>query len=488
MVHTMNSVKRAVLMSAVGQYSLQIINFVTVAVIARLLTPEEIGLFAVATSISFVANEIRSFGVAEFLVREVEVTGDKIRRVLAVMVIMSWGLGLVFLAGAGWAADFYKQPDLMPLLWIISVPFFFAPHSAVPVALITRNMNFDALLRVNLLGCFGRSGVSIALVLMGYSYFGLAWGTLSGVLLEFLMITYYRPAGTPWMPLFNNLKQIFRVGVPISAAKFLATISQNSTDLLLGRMASMHAVGMFSRGFGLIMFLQSLLTKAVAPVSLPHLAEVRRSGGSVKEAYLKSIVLVGGVTIPVFAVVNLAAGDMISALFGEQWLDAIAIASILSWWVILHSIHCFINSVFLTEHKENYFLAKEIASIILRVGIIVLMVPYGLIYVAWGFVLSGVLEFIVVSYLVNKSIGLSMFETLKAFGSNFLVAAVCWLVLKSLYISGIFDGMNALIALVIIGSSMIPVWLLAIKFSKNPLWPFILAILERFLPKRRSPA
>lgn len=483
----MSSVKRAVLMSAVGQYSLQIINFVTVAVIARLLSPEEIGLFAVATSISFVANEIRSFGVAEFLVREKEVTDDKIRRVLGVMVIMSWGLGLLFLIGAGWAADFYNEADLMPLLWIISVPFFFAPHSAVPVALITRNMNFDALLRVNLVGCFGRSGISIALVLMGYSYFGLAWGTLTGVVLEFLMITYYRPAGTPWLPVFKNLKQIFKVGVPISMAKFLGTISQNSTDLLLGRMANMHAVGMFSRGFGLIMFLQSLLTKAVAPVSLPHLAEVSRSGGSVKDAYLKSIVLVGAVTIPVFAVVNLAAEEMISTLFGDQWLDAIAIASILSWWMILQTIHCFINSVFLTEHQENYFLAKEIASIILRVGIILLMIPHGLIYVAWGFVLSGVLEFIVISYLVNKSIGLSMFETLRAFASNFSVALMCWLVLKSMYLGGIFDGMNSLIALVIIGSSMIPVWLLAIKFTRNPLWPLLLTIIERVLTKR-SPA
>ena len=483
----MSTVKRAVVMSAIGQYSLQVINFVTVAVIARLLTPEEIGLFAVATSISFVASEIRSFGVAEFLVREKEISKEKIQRVLGVMVIMSWSLGFIFLLGAGFAADFYKVADLQPLLWIVSIPFFLAPHASVPVALITREMNFDALLRVHLAGCLGRSVISIVLVLMGFSYFGLAWGTLIGVVLEFLVIVYYRPEGMPWMPVFSNLKQVFKAGVPISTAKFLSSTSQNATDLLLGRVASKHAVGMFSRGLGLVLFLQSLLTRAVGPVSLPHLAEVKRSGGSVKEAYLKAIVLVGAVTIPVFAAVNLAAEDIINTLFGDQWSDAVVISSTLCWWAILHTIHCFINSLLLAEHKENYFLIKEVVSIILRIGLILAMVPFGLDYVAWGFVISGLFELFVVCYLVNKCVQLSILETLKAFASNFMVATVCWLVLKAMYLSNMFDGMSSLLVLVIIACVMIPVWLVTIKLTNNPVWPVIISILERVLPKR-SPA
>jgi len=482
----MSTVKRAVLLSAIGQYSLQIINFVTIAILARLLTPEEIGLFAVATAVAFVANEIRSFGVAEFLVREEEITNEKIKRVLGVMVIMSWGLGFLLIGGAPWIADFYGEPNLKYLIWIITVPFFFAPHSAVPAALITREMNFDALLRVNLTGCLGRSAISVVLVLMGYSYYGLAWGSFGGVLLEFLVISLYRPAGMPWMPAFRNIKSVFKAGVVISTAKFLSGTSQNSIDLLLGRVMNMHSVGMFSRGNGLIVFLQSLLTKAVAPVTFPHLAEIKRSGGSVKDAYLQSLVLVGALTIPVFAVVNLAAGDMITTLFGNQWLDAVELASIIAFWAIIQTIQCFATSIFLTEHKENYFLIKEIVSIIAKIGLILMMVPYGLVYVAWGLVLSALVEFLVISYLIDKTLGLSLFEVLRAFISNFVIAAICWGVLKLMYLSGLFDEMNSLLVLVIIGAAMVPVWLLSVKLTGNPLWPVIMSIVERFLPKKAA--
>ncbi|HEX4940841.1 MAG TPA: oligosaccharide flippase family protein, partial [Candidatus Kapabacteria bacterium] len=66
----MSEIRKAILYSVLNQYSLQIISFISVAVLARLLTPDQIGVFAVATSIAFLAIEIRSFGVSEFLVRE----------------------------------------------------------------------------------------------------------------------------------------------------------------------------------------------------------------------------------------------------------------------------------------------------------------------------------------------------------------------------------------------------------------------------------
>ncbi|WP_045856643.1 lipopolysaccharide biosynthesis protein [Teredinibacter purpureus] len=475
----MSKVKRAVYMSVVGQYSLQIINFVTVAVLARLLSPDEVGLFSVATSIAFIAIEMRSFGVAEFLVREKEIDEGKIKSVLGVMVIMSWGLGFILLACSFWIAEFYKVDDLKYVLWIITIPFFFAPHSAVPAALLSREMNFDAMLAINLAGCVSRSSISIGLVLLGYSYYGLAYGTLAGVITEFLAITYYRPSSMPWLPTFKNISHIFRVGLQISVAKFLNSSAQNASDLLLGRIASMHAVGMYSRGLGLILFLQSLLVKAVGPVALPHLSEVQRNGGCVKEAYLNSVVLIGALSIPIFAVVHLSADVMINALFGDQWGMAVDIASVLSLWAILQTIHCFSGPVLLTLHKEKLFLIKEAISIVAKIILIIVAIPYGLTYVAWGFVVSAVIDYFVVSIMLKRILALSLTEVLRANMSNFLVAAICWLLLKGMMFVGVFEGHGAWASVGIIGLVMVPVWLLTIKLTGNAAWPHVAAILER---------
>jgi O-antigen/teichoic acid export membrane protein len=481
----MSEQRRAILYSVLNQYSLQIISLVSIAVLARLLTPGEIGVFAVATSIAFLAIEIRAFGVSEFLVREKEVDRQKVMSVIGVMMIMSWGLALLLIAGAGWIAAFYGVADLRAVIWIVTVPFFFAPYSTVPVALLTREMRFDAILKIDLFGSLVRNLSSIGLVMLGFGYFGLAYGTLAGIVAEFLAITYFRPAGMPWAPSFKDLGHVLRVGMQISASKFLNLTAQSASDLVLGRLATMRDVGLYSRGLGLILFLHNLLIQAVGPVALPHLAQVKRSGGSVRDAYLNSIVLVEAFSLPLFAVVHLAAYSMITALFGDQWTAAVEIASILALWEILRSLHCFATPALLAIGKERLVLLKEVCSFTVKFALLILAVPYGLEYVAWGFVLSGAIDFVLVSVLMKHVLGLGFVRLFVAFVPNLLVAAACWLALKAMTLQIDFESMNSWLALLIIASAMVPVWLLGLRLTNNMAWPFVRGAIGRIAALHR---
>lgn len=469
----MSESRRALLYSVLNQYSLQIISLVSIAVLARLLTPGEIGVFAVATSIAFLAVEIRAFGVSEFLVREKEIDRQKVMSVIGVMMIMSWGLALLLIAGAGWIAEFYGVADLRAVIWIVTLPFFLAPYSTVPVALLTRELKFDSILKIELFGSVIRNLSCVGLVILGFGYFGLAYGTLAGIVAEFLAITYFRPAGMPWQPSFKSVGHVFRVGVQISVSKFLDLTSQNASDLVLGRLATMRDVGIFSRGLGLILFLHNSLIQAVGPVALPHLAQVQRTGGSVPDAYLNSIVLIQAFALPLFAVVHLAAYSMITALFGDQWTGAVEIASTLALWEILRSLHCFATPALLAIGKERLVLLKEATTFTVRIVLLILTVPYGLNYVAWGFVLSGAIEFVLVSLLMKHALGLGFVRVFVAFVPNLLVAAACWLALKVITLRVDFESMNSWLALLIIAATMVPVWLLGLKLTNNMAWPFV---------------
>lgn len=475
----MSDIRKAILFSVLNQHSLQAINIISIAILARLLAPEEIGVFSVATSIAFVATEIRSFGVGEYLIREKEINENKIRTVLGVMVIMSWGLAALLIGSAPWIGTFYKNADLTNLLWIISIPFFLAPHTAVPYALLARDMKFDALLKVNLLGSLVRNGCSITLAVYGFSYYSLAYGSLAGVLAEFAALTYFRPHNMPWSPAFQNLKQIFQSGAQISISKFLISTSQNASDLVLGRLTTMKDVGIFSRGLGLILFLQNILISAVNPVALPHLSQVKRTGGSVAEAYVKAVALVGAFTLPLFAVVNIAAYPLIHTLFGDQWDMSVGIASILAGWAMLQSVHCFSAHAFLSLAKERVLLFKEALSFAIKVVLIILAVPYGLEAVAWAFVISGSIDLVVTTLLLRYTIQMSVRSLIRAFIPNLLVALLCWSVLKLLshYID--LHAMNPWLALVTIGAAMIPTWLIGLRLTQSSAWPYVVEIVGK---------
>ena len=76
------SLKIALMFSAVGEYSTQVIGFVSLMILARLLTPDEIGVYAVAGTASILATELSSFGVVQYLIREKDIHEEKIRSVL----------------------------------------------------------------------------------------------------------------------------------------------------------------------------------------------------------------------------------------------------------------------------------------------------------------------------------------------------------------------------------------------------------------------
>ncbi len=119
---------------------------------------------------------MRSLGIGEYLIREQEIDQRKVQSVIGVMIVISWSLGLILVLSAPWIADYYKVDDLRGILWIMSIPFFLAPYTSIPYSLLAREMRFDSILRIDIAGAVTNTAVSIGLVLMGFSYYGLAYG------------------------------------------------------------------------------------------------------------------------------------------------------------------------------------------------------------------------------------------------------------------------------------------------------------------------
>ena len=296
----MAGLRRALVFSVLTQHSMMILTVLSTAIVARLLTPAEIGVFAVASAATYLAIELRSLGVGQYLIREPEIDDQKVRSALGLLVVMSVGMGGL-IAAIGWpVAGFYGEPALLPILLIIASTFLFAPFGAVPFALLSREMRFDTLFRVKVFHSTLQLGSTVLLVWQGWSYYGLAWGFFIGSLAETAALLWLRPPGTPLRPSFLGLGRLMRFGVFVSVSNMLNQFAENMPDLVLGRVANMAAVGLFSRGFGLALFLQKVIMMAVAPVVLPHLSNVQRQGESVGRAYLDAVNLQLAFSLPVF--------------------------------------------------------------------------------------------------------------------------------------------------------------------------------------------
>lgn len=473
------SLKIALMFSAVGEYSTQVIGFVSLMILARLLTPDEIGVYAVAGTASILATELSSFGVVQYLIREKDIHEEKIRSVLGMSIIVSWGLGVLLILTAPYIAVFYEEQAIEGILWILSISFFLGPFISVPFALWKRELQFNHISIFKITSQLVITISSISLVLLGFSYYGLAIGATIGMISRILITILLKPEGAVWIPSFKLVKSMAKFGFFASLTNVFERFNESIPDLVIGKLATMADVGYFSRGFGAVLFLKKILYSAVAPVILPHYAEVKRSGRSVVEAYLRSVKLLLAFLLPAFAVASAASYPMIIGLFGGQWGSAVPIASILALWAMFVSVHSFAGSAFIVAGDEKLmFMAKLVVSVV-RLALVVSAASHGIEMVAWAMVVSGIIELLINTAALKKSIGLTVSKLVIALLPILLITLVCWV--TTIFIDQIivFRETNAFHALALITVCLFTVWMLMLRLTKHEAWYMIWDILGK---------
>ena len=467
----MGSIRKAVLYSSVTRYSMRFMGLASAMIIARLLTPEEIGTFAIASAIVMVMSEFRLLGAGSYLVREQELTDEKIRSATGLTVLISWGMGVLIWAMAPWVAGFYELEPIKVIFRILSVSFFLAPFISIPSSILMREFRFRELFIVKLYTTLANILLTISLILAGFSFYALAWGYSLAVLVELMVLLYYRPRSMPWTPAFRGLREIARFGIYTSVASFLKKGVVTAPDMIIGKVGTAAQVGLFSRGLGFIEFVSQTLLTGVKPVVLPYLSDVKRSGGNINEAYIRASVMLGGLLSPVLAVASVVSLPAIYLFFGHQWIEAASFASWIAFWAMFRAVHWFSSDLLVARGFEHILVLKEAVSFFVHFIVILYLYRFGLDAVAIGFAVAGFGDLVLTTLILWKFLNLSPMRLVTAWRLNFIFTLVCgsgaWLIY---YISESY-GLAPVHALLFIAVVMPFLWVSLIASFNHELWP-----------------
>jgi O-antigen/teichoic acid export membrane protein len=481
------SVRKAILFSAGSQYLIKLIGFVSVIVLARIMTPEELGIFAIASSVVMLATEFRLLGTTNYLIRQEKVDKDLVRSGVGLTVIICWTLGAIVFFTAPIIGDFYQLSSLTEIFKILSISFFLAPFISVTSAILTREMKFAELMYINIAVQSFKLLISIALVLAGYSYYGLAWGVVTGTILELIFLYFFKPEIVSWRPRFKGLKPIAKFGIFISFTNIMTRFETAAPDIIIGKVGTPVDVAIYSRGMGFLTFLNEIISAGIIQVALPHLSKVKREGGDLSAAYTKASLLLGAVVWPVLAVAGLASVPAILLMFGDQWTASIPIVSILTGWAIFKSIHSLSTNLLYSSGHESLLLFKQFIMFVATVITLLLSVRFGLQVLSWSMVGIGVFESILCTIVLKKAINLSPWHFIKSMAPNFLLMIICTLAALIIDLSINFDLAPPILSLALLASIMPVVWLTTVRFIKHPIYFEILPILNTIFSRKKTP-
>lgn len=316
------TVRRAVAFSFLDSYLSIALTLVSFTLLARLLTPQQLGLYSVALAIISLTQVIRDFGLVSFIIQKKDLTEDYVSSAWGMSLILGLSLFVVLQATAPLIGRFYDNDDITTIVQVVTLNLLLLPFNSMCAAMLRRDLQFPLLMRINLSASLASTMTTLLLAWLGFGALSLAIGSVfnniviaCGVWLSGIGRRLRRPTLLHW-------REILHFGGPITFSSVITSIAMDINELAVGKILDFRSVALISRAQGLMNLFHRDFMNAVRSVAYPAFARVNRDNGALEEKYRFSVTAITAVAWPFYGFAGIFALEVLRLMFGTQWDDS----------------------------------------------------------------------------------------------------------------------------------------------------------------------
>lgn len=415
--------RRSLFFSFLDRYASLLISVASSMVIARLLTPAEIGVFSVTMVLLMYVSTVRDMGAGQYLLQEKELTTERIRAVWAVQLGLGLGLACIVLLASYPVASFYDEPRMRDILLVVALNYAINPFGSLTYAWLMREMRFESVALMRFSAGLGGALVSLWMAWAGYGPISLAFGSLASTVVNALLAVYYRPKSFPWLPGVAEIKRVLVFGSQLTGSSLISTVSASAPELLLGKLQDLTAVGLYSRASGLVQMFNRLFVDAVGAVCLPWFAKQSREHGGFAEPFLKATAYVTAFGWSFCVAVVCLAHPIVRALYGDQWDQAVDLTRLLAVAMCFSVPAALCQTALLSDGAVTTIARVTILSALLSVAFVAIGSMQGLAVLGVTAIAAAAVSALIALRATTKHIGVSARELAGTLFKSAVVAA-----------------------------------------------------------------
>lgn len=479
----MPNIRTSLAYSAAESYVSLAIQVIITVVLSRLLTPKEVGTFAVAAVFTGLAVHLRNFGISDFIIQERELTAAKIRAALSLNLAISWSASAFLWFIGPVIADFYNERGLSDILRLQAIGLLFMPFGGVLLGYFKRNLNFRPVFFANSASNILSCGVAIVCAWQGLGYMSLAWSSLSNVLMNSFVLFLFKPKDFPLRPSTQGLMEVFRFGKHAASSMAFGQLGKGAPEMIIGRASGMENVAFFGRANGLIELFNKAVLQAVTPICLPYFSSQQKSSGNLKDSYLRVVSYITAVGWPFILVTGILAYSFTHLIYGDQWTASVPITQILCLVFAIELVNVFAKEALISNggvHSSNQL---QMICQTTKIAGLLLVIPYGLFGASIGLGIAAVVNFFFGFSYLKASFNLTVVELWNSCKKSVVIAILAGipiLIAKAIWSEDI-SNYHFWSVIAPVGSAGI--WLAFLLYLKHPLVFEVVEIFTRVAPQ-----
>lgn len=389
---------------AMLRLSTRAILFLRLAILARILTPTQFGVFGIATLLLSFLETLTETGINVFLVQRKESILQYLDSAWVISIFRGALISALILVLSPLIVRFFNSPESLNVILLISLVPLIRGFINPSIIKIQKDIEFHKEFYLRLILLVVDAAVTIIVAFVTKSAESMAIGLIISALVEVVLsFVFFKPRPKLTIEI-NKIKYVIRRSWWVTVSGIFEYVAENGDDIVVGRMLGTSSLGIYQAAYRISTLPIVELTYTVSKVVFPVYSKFSEDKERLLKAFKKVLTTTSLIAIALGIIIYLFSEEIVLIILGDQWLAAIPIVKVLAIYGVLRTIFGNFSPLFLSIERQDFVASTTLVRMI---GLVVTIVPFvyyfGLVGAAYSAIASIIIEIPVILYYLRKT-------------------------------------------------------------------------------------
>ncbi|MBI3070131.1 MAG: oligosaccharide flippase family protein [Candidatus Levybacteria bacterium] len=373
--------------------STRLIAFLRIAILARILTPAQFGVFGIAAFVLVFVEILTETGINVFLIQEKKKIDEYIHTAWIVSIIRGILIAIVIILLAPFIASFFNSAESYSLLVLMGAVPFIRGFINPAIIKFQKELEFQKEFWFRLLIFFVDAATAIILVFLLREPIGLVWGLITGAILEVILSFLLVKPRPRFVFEKARVQRVVGRGKWVTFAGIFDYLFRNLDDMSVGKLLNTSSLGLYQMAYKLSELPITEIAVVAQKVTFPVLTKISNDKKRLQGAFFKMMFGICGLVIPL---------GVLLIVFSRQ-VSATSVLQVLAIFGVIRAISGSVSTLFLAIQKQEFVTLVTFANMAgLAVTVVPLVLMFGMVGAGIAAIIGSLLGLFVSLYFAMR--------------------------------------------------------------------------------------
>lgn len=350
------------------KWGTQVLSWVSTLIVARLLSPQDYGLFGMAMVVQAFLGSLSDVGLTAAVVQRRDLTKEQVAQLGGLSMLYGAGFALLALILAGPVATFYREPVVAWILVVLALASLIDVVQIMPRAVLARELQFRKLALIDAVAAIALTMGTLGFALAGFNYRALVYGHVVSAVVSTTFAIAVAPHRFAVPRRRSGIGRAMTYGWQVALSRIASYVASNTDFAIVGRVLGKASLGAYTFGWTIATIPVDRVATLVARVVPSVFAPIQHDPPAMRRYWLGITEGLAFIVLPASAGLALTADDFVVVVLGSKWIPAIAPLRLLAAYAAVRSLMTIVSPILVaTGHAKRNLVFTCLAAAVLPV-------------------------------------------------------------------------------------------------------------------------